>query len=357
VLWGVALALPFLVLFGALFAAADAVFAGYVRTLSSWLTDFPNVLARLVLSLMLAWLALGLARYAFTAEAGGSDPGRLVRLDFLRLGGPAAITALALVNLLFVTFVAVQAVYLFGGADTLARSGLSHSEYARRGFFELVTVAALVLGLVLLADWLTRFAEGRTRQVIALLNALLVVLTLVILVSSLLRMSLYTQEYGLTQLRFYTTVFMLWLAVALVWLVATVLVPRRSPAPQGRQHFAFGALVTALATLVLVNFANPDALIARANLERAIAGVGQPLDAAYVTQNLGADAVPAGLAALPRLPDATLRARLACGLLEEEKLLDQQALRLTWRGENLGSSTARRALAAAHSGLARTPCP
>lgn len=356
-LWGAALALPFLILFGVLFAAADAVFAGYVRTLFSWLTDFPHLLARLVLSLMLAWLALGLARYAFTAEASGADPARLVKLDFLRLGGPAAITALTLVNVLFVAFVAVQAVYLFGGAETLARSGLSHSEYARRGFFELVTAAALVMALVLLADWLTRFAERRARQAIALLNALLVLLTLIILASALLRMSLYTKEYGLTQLRFYTTAFMFWLAVALVWLVATVLVSRRSIAPQGRRHFAFGALVTALATLTVLNLANPDALIARVNLERAIAGVGQPLDSAYLTQNLGADAVPASLAALPRLPDAILRASLACGLLEEEKLLDQQAIRLTWRGENLGNITARRALAAAHSGLAQTPCP
>jgi hypothetical protein len=67
VLLGLILALPLLLLFGALFASADAVFAGYVNQAFAWLTDFPQLMARVVMSLVLAWMALGLARRAFTA--------------------------------------------------------------------------------------------------------------------------------------------------------------------------------------------------------------------------------------------------------------------------------------------------
>jgi hypothetical protein len=68
VLWGVALAVPLLLVFGALFAAADAVFANFLQGMFAWVRDYPQLLARLVLSLILSWLALGLARRAFTAR-------------------------------------------------------------------------------------------------------------------------------------------------------------------------------------------------------------------------------------------------------------------------------------------------
>jgi len=352
VLWGVLLALPLLLVFGALFAAADAVFAAFVSHLFDWLPDLGELIGRAILSLMLAWLALGLARRAFTTTGDRSPWEKTINLDFLQIGGTTALTVLALVNALFLAFVAVQAVYLFGGADTLARTGLSHSEYARRGFFELVTVATLVLSLILLADWLVRRVTGRGRRAINLLHGLLVILTLAILASALQRMRLYQQEYGLTELRFYTTAFMAWLGVVLVWLAATVLARGDG---LGRRRFAFGALVTGLALAAVLNVVNPDAWIARTNLARAAAGVGQALDARYLGGSLSADAVPTLLAGLDRLPDPA-RADLRCQLHGKYQLLEAQARRLTWRGANLGTTVARRALAAADAGLAAA-CP
>jgi hypothetical protein len=356
VLLGLILAVPLLLIFGALFAAADAVFAGYMRQMFSWLTDFPQLVARVVFSLGLAWMALGLARRAFTASAKPFPLEDLVSLDFLRLGAAPALVVLALVDALFLGFVAVQAVYLFGGADTLVRTGMTYSEYARRGFFELVTVATLVLGLVLLLDWLTRFGNQRARLAISLLHGLLVLLTLAILASALVRMRLYQSEFGLTGLRFYTTAFMAWLAVVLVWLVATVLL-QVSPGGVGRRRFAFGALVTILALVALLDLANPDAWIARVNLDRAVSGAGQPLDAAYLTGGLSLDAVPANVAGLAKVSDPKLRTELVCGLRAQAKDLEVMAPRLTWRGGNLGITAARRALVTVRGDLASMNCP
>jgi hypothetical protein len=346
VLWGVALAAPLLIVFGALFAAADAVFANFLQGMFAWVQDYPQLLARLILSLILSWLALGLARRAFTARMTPPALEDYANLDFLHLGAPTAITALALVDALFLGFVLVQAVYLFGGSDTLARTGLTYSEYARRGFFELVTVAALVLGLILLVDWLTRFVAGRGRLIINLLHGGLIGLTLLILASALFRMRLYQQEFGLTELRFYTTAFMVWLGIVLVWLAVTVL---RVRAPSGdnpgRRRFAFGALVTGLALVVALDLINPDALIARTNLARAPGSLGQPLDAEYLAQTLSADAVPAVVAGLATVPDPAAQATLACGLQTQAKILTNRSARTDWRGANWGLSAARRALA------------
>src|SRR5207237_7970866 len=58
----------------------------------------------------------------------------------------------------------IQVRYLFGGAELIATAtGLTYGEYARRGFFELVTASALVLPLLTGADWLVR-NESRERS-------------------------------------------------------------------------------------------------------------------------------------------------------------------------------------------------
>jgi hypothetical protein len=274
----------------------------------------------------------------------------------LRLGSVPLIVVLALLDALFLGFVAVQAVYLFGGADTLIRTGMTHSEYARRGFFELVTVAALVLGLILLFDWLARFADRKARLAISLLHGLLILLTLAILASALIRMRLYELEFGLTQLRFYTTAFMAWLAAVLFLTAATVL-PLRSPYGPGRRRFAFGALVAILALVAFLDLANPDAWIARVNLDRAANGVGQPLDVAYLTGGLSLDAVPVNVTGLDQVSDPNLRSELVCELQAQEKSLKTMAPRLTWRGSNLGIASARRALSAAQPAWEEVTCP
>jgi len=105
-------------------------------------------------------------------------------------------------------------------------------------------------------------------------------------------MSIYTDEYGLTELRLFTTVFMTWLAFVFAWFAATVLRGRRD-------RFTAGALGSALVTLLLLNAAGPDEVIVRMNAWRS--GKGRPFDAAYLA-SLGAGAVPAALAVLPALP-------------------------------------------------------
>ena len=70
----------------------------------------------------------------------------------LRLGSIEAATVLWLVVALFAAFVVLQLAYLFGGRDTLSVAGLTYSDYARRGFFELVAVAVLAGTLVVALD-------------------------------------------------------------------------------------------------------------------------------------------------------------------------------------------------------------
>src|SRR5262249_38358145 len=161
-------------------------------------------------------------------ERGSSAPLLATPRPIYRLGFVEIATALALLDLLFLAFVLVQFRYFFGGADVvLSSTHLTYAHYARHGFFELVTVAALAVPLLLMAHALLRGARPAQTRLFRLLAGALVALLFVIMLSAVQRMRLYQREYGLTELRVYTTAFMGWLAAVFLWLCATVLRGRR----------------------------------------------------------------------------------------------------------------------------------
>jgi hypothetical protein len=233
------------------------------------------------------WLAAGLLRVLCRSDGTAVTPGP--RGTF---GLPEVGIVLGVVDLLFLAFVAVQFRYLFGGADLVQQAaGMSYSEYARRGFFELVAVAALSLPLLLLADWALDQRDPARARTFRRLALLMLVLLDVMLASALYRMRLYTVQFGLTELRFYTTAFMGWLVLVFGWFGATVLRGRR-------ERFGTGALLAGWLVLAALNLANPDGIIAGVNLDRA--ELGHRFDAAYAS-GLSADALPVLHRRLPRL--------------------------------------------------------
>ena len=120
-----------------------------------------------------------------------------------------------------------------------------------------------------------------------------------------------------------TTGTMLWLAVVFVWTAATILRGRRD-------LFAIGALVSGFAAILAVNVLNPDALIARTNLNRP------NLDLPYLMQ-LSDDATPELVKALPTV-DPKLRDKLAF------ELSYRQRPGQDWRTWNVSRDRAQKAL-------------
>jgi hypothetical protein len=271
---GTLIAAPALVIFGTLLASADPAFGRVLRELL--LFDPEEAFVHLLVTAVIAAICAGFLR---SLTLSGPLPRRSE--SWLGLSLPTAETnfALGLVNLLFALFVGVQFRYFFGAAP------VELAQYARRGFFELVWVVALVVPMLLLLEWLV--AKERGVALFRGLAALQVALVFVIAGSAFHRMKLYRDEFGLTRLRFYTTAFMIWVAVLLVWFACTVLTGRR-------RRFAIGALATGMATVVALHAINPDRVIAETNIERSRAG-SRAFDARYAML-LSDDATPAILA-------------------------------------------------------------
>jgi hypothetical protein len=199
---------------------------------------------------------------------------------------------LVALDLLFAAFVAVQVPYLFGG-ESYARvtTGLTFAQYYRRGFFELVAVAALVLPLQLGLHWLLRKDNPNAERWFRVLAGVQIALVAVIMLSAVQRLRVYIAGYGLTELRLYTTAFLVWVGIVFVWFALSVLRGHR-------ERFATGAMISALAVAFSLNVLNPDALIVRTNLARSS---GDGTFDAYYAASLSADAVPTLVEALPSL--------------------------------------------------------
>jgi hypothetical protein len=319
---GAVLGAGLLAVFGGLFAAADPAFshlAGQVLVPEWDLSLLPaRILVFGVVLLGIVSLAAAGPRYMVARGAALSPVPRrgLVRLEWA--------VALGLLDLLFAAFVAVQIAVLFGGRDHVLRTaGLTYAEYARQGFFQLVAVAALTLGVVAGAVRWSRLQRAADRRLLQALLGLLSVLTLVVLVSALRRLLLYEETFGFTRLRVSVHATILWLgALFILILVGGVLW-------KGRWLPRACVILTATG-LLLFSLANPDRLVAEQNVQRYRA-TGE-FDLAYAA-GLSADAVPA----FDPLP-AWLR---DCALQPHAGLRSDQDSVLGW---NLARERARRVL-------------
>lgn len=339
---GLLLAAPVLLVFSGLLMLADEIFASYMIQLFSLRLpfDLSAPVPQALIVTLFAWACAGgmLTALHSRPEAELPAEGETQRLTLgisLRfLGWGEALTVLVAVDLLFASFMLVQGAYFFGGIDSLARTGMSYADYARRGFFELLAVACLSLAMLWLLATITRRDLPAQARGFNLASAAMVALVLGILASAFQRMWLYEQAYGLTQLRLYTHSCMVWIALVLLLFLVALFADRP-------RLFSYGSCASALAYLAILTLANPDAIIVQANIARYLAdpnalSMAEPnywenreaVDLAYLTQ-LTSDATPALIAALPQLDperQALLRDALSGRHAELEQIAAEDGL-------------------------------
>ena len=271
---GCMLGLPLLLIFGALFCAADPEFRDWLQSLSAFLTVEgllpPLRWALYALACMALFLGLGLSSREPRGEesaAGGED-------DVSHWAVP-----LTLLNLLFGAFLAKQAPRLFLATMPPARL----ANYAREGFFELLVCTILVYCLVRFIY--TYCLLGRYRPGLRLLTCALVGQAIGVGASALHRLWLYSAEFGMSVLRIYALLGVLAFSLLLLILLgACLLEPGRSRL-QAILNMA-GAVV-----LLATSWVNVDGWVSSSHVDRALAH-GRVLDIVYL-QKLSNDAVPA----------------------------------------------------------------
>ena len=281
-----------LLVFVPLLASADAAFSQVVDAVTPEIAV--DSVVRWIFLFAFGTAAAAGAFFLLVApppEPYGADP-RPTRLRLLDWALPTGVLVAVLA-----LFVGVQFVVLFGSDDYVLRTtGLTYAEYARSGFWQLLAVTALALGMLALGS---RWAPARTpaeRIAKRGLLAALALLTLVVVASAINRMWLYQQAYGFTVLRLLVLTCELWLGAG--FLLALVAVLRLRPGGLSRPMVAVGML--ALLGLAVLD---AERFIAAHNVARW-SETGK-LDTSYLG-HLSADAVPALVDLPPAVRDCIL---------------------------------------------------
>lgn len=271
-----------LTLFSWLFASADAGFEKIIANIFSFhFTIDADVQFKIILGSIVSAFFIGGFGFMFQKTHPTLAPDGSARIR--NLGLLETTILLTSVSSLFFGFILLQLSYLFGGAEYLLTQGLTYAEYARSGFTQLVWVAIFTLLIITITEKQIVQDTGLHLRRFQILSGILIIEVVAILVSAYHRLALYEDAYGFTVIRLYSHALQIWLAVLFLLLAHHIWKNGK------RSDFSFCAFVSIVILLLSMNLLNPDAFIAKQNLERyQITG---KIDAEYLG-SLSNDALP-----------------------------------------------------------------
>lgn len=275
VILGIVIAIPCVLILGLLLGSADRVFEHFMVSILSALTITENIFG-ITCMLLFGFFAAYCGLHYIVEHAA------LIRVKEHQKGEPIlAITIMGIISILYLIFSVIQIVYLFVGNMELPE-GMTYAQYARSGFFQLLFVCVLNLGLVL--SMKKYFRKSKVLDIILLIIS---GCTYIMTASSALRMMMYVNTYQLTYLRVSVLVALFAIAILLVGVILVIVNPR----------FRFFRFAVVVVSIIYVGFAfsHVDYFIADYNLSRIEKNVdsfgGSVADYQYIS-NLSTDAAP-----------------------------------------------------------------
>lgn len=220
----------------------------------------------------------GRMKESLTAESCGKAAEKLRRAPLT-----SVLAAVLPILFLYVVFFISQWSYYVSGFTGVLPENFSYADYAREGFFQLCTVAVINLAILLaLGIFMKRDKAGKI-LVFKLLSLIFSLFTLVLISTAIAKLVMYIDYYGLTPKRVYAAWFMAVLALVFILAAVKQFVP-------GLKLVALSMAVTVVMFAAL-GLSNPNALIARYNVDRYLDGSLSTLDSEAMG-DLGIAAVP-----------------------------------------------------------------
>ncbi len=296
---GVIIAIPFLIIFILLLSSADQVFQSYVDKFIKIDIDF-TIALRVLKVLLVSYLFLGIFSKITKSEKlkdvkgssqslkptlrqGESEENKIKENKFSNFIESS--TVLVLIELLFLLFIIIQFFYLFGGKDYVwgIEEYVTYSEYAKKGFYELICVSIISFLLIFAIDEAGKRETLKEKRIFKILGAILVLEISVIIYSAFTRMAVYVDGYGLTFSRFLVFAFLLWIFFVFLNFLYKMLLEKR------KEFFFLSIFCLSIIFWIGINAINPDAFIARKNIARL--AQEKKIDSLYLFR-LSADAIP-----------------------------------------------------------------
>ena len=235
--------------------------------------------------------------------------------------------------IMYVLFFVSQWAYYLGAFTRKLPQAYSYAEYARKGFFELCTVAGINAFLIAILSCFTK-TEGKTVSVIKVIIVLLSAATLVLIATAISKMALYIDAYDLTYDRLVATLILVFLAIAFIIVILSVLIKRMKALP-----FIIGV---GLVFLLAFSLVNSDRLIAKYNVDSYLSGKHDSIDLDYLSDNLGFNGVPELLRLYENARDDGVRERAKECLVNLKRDIGREDVK--WYNLNFPYMTAKKAL-------------
>ena len=163
----------------------------------------------------------------------------------------------SVLNLIYIVFDFIQIKSLLLHRVT---PGINYSEYARQGFFELMVVSIINLAIILISKKFESKNNENEFKYIKVMNIIMVLLTLIIIVSSFLRMHMYEVAYGYTVLRLLVFVTLITEAILMIPTIMYIF--------NSEVNIVKSYMIILICAYVVTNFMNIDYMIARKNVNR-----------------------------------------------------------------------------------------
>ncbi|MCL2807024.1 MAG: DUF4173 domain-containing protein [Coriobacteriia bacterium] len=288
---GIAVSLPLLLLVGSLLETSDDGFA-------QLLVSIRESLSAVDMKTLRGWglnLLLGIpfAAFFFGSIVGNASHRHVAHLKYdsmmrtftkaHRLSLLAFYAPLGILVAMYLIYFIAMGTYLTSALAGELPNSFTYAQYARQGFFELCTVAAINL-MVMGVVYLLAKRQPRTSPLpLRVLTAALSLLTIALVITAASKMLLYINTYGLSPLRLYTSVFMLLLLIVFALLFAWHLKPFNAARP---------CIAAAVALFLALSLANTDGLIARYNVDQYLKGSTEHIDTKML-RNLSPATLPA----------------------------------------------------------------
>ena len=179
-------------------------------------------------------------------------------------------TAVTPICILYVMFFISQASYFLSAFTNSLPEGYTYADYARQGFFELFAVALINLGVLCFMSLFSKKTGREKTKVLKFYSVTISVFTIILIATAISKMVMYIDNYGLTELRVYTS----WFMVLLAFTFVMIIVKQFRYDMQFAKHFSIMFTVM----FAILCFSRPEALIARYNIEMYESGYLDELD-------------------------------------------------------------------------------
>lgn len=161
-------------------------------------------------------------------------------------------------NVIYVLFDFIQIKSLM--LHSISMSGITYAEYARQGFFQLMFVSIINLSLILFSKKFENKSNLKEFNTIKISSLIMIFLTIIIIISSYLRMNLYEQAYGYTVLRLLVYISLI---TEFILMIPTIIYIFNNKYPIVKSY-----IIILISVYVITNYMNIDYIIANKNISR-----------------------------------------------------------------------------------------